>query len=131
MRERQSITLVLSAVSGLVVSIGWPSFFAENQFLVDFVNHEYINILAVLVTVSMVSVVQIHLEYTRIERRFQVRVFGDARRAVNASAVVLFNACSCLSAIVSSRGSGRKHCSSFHHPRCSTYDSSRVYFHHV
>lgn len=89
MRERQAIALIVSAVGGLAVSISWPSFFAENQFLEDFVNHEYINVLAVLVTVSMVSVVQIHLEYTRIERRFRMRVFGKARRAVNTSAFVL------------------------------------------
>jgi hypothetical protein len=62
---------------------------AENQFLVDFVNHEYINVLAVIVTVSMVSVVQIHLEYTRIERRFKMKVFGYARRTVNSSAAIL------------------------------------------
>jgi hypothetical protein len=62
---------------------------AENQFLVDFVNHEYINVLAVIVTVSMVSVVQIHLEYTRIERHFKMKVFGYARRTVNSSAAIL------------------------------------------
>ncbi|MDF1856308.1 hypothetical protein [Pseudooceanicola sp.] len=71
------------------MSIGWPSFLADNNFLINFVNHEYINVIAVLVTVSMVSVIQIHLEYTRIERRFKVRVFGKARGAVNISAVVL------------------------------------------
>jgi hypothetical protein len=89
MRERQAFTIILSAVGGLSVSVGWPALFAENKFLVDFVNHEYINVLAVLVTVSMVSVVQIHLEYTRIERRFKERVFGDARKAVNLSALIL------------------------------------------
>lgn len=89
MRERLSLALVASAVGGVAVSVGWPDFFAKNQFLIDFVNHEYINVVAVLVTVSMVSVVQIHLEYTRIERRFKLRVFGDARRSVNQSAIVL------------------------------------------
>ena len=89
MREKQSLSLVIFAVAGCAVSIGLPEFFAENKFLVDFVNHEYINVLAVLVTVSMVSVVQIHLEYTRIERRFKIRVFKEARSAVNTSAFVL------------------------------------------
>lgn len=89
MREYQAAALVIASVAGLAASISSPELFAKNSFLVNFVNHEYVNVLAVLVTVSMVSVVQIHLEYTRIERRFNMRVFGDARKAVNTSAVVL------------------------------------------
>ena len=89
MRERQALTMVLTGVAGIAVSVSWPTLFAKNKFLLDFVTHEYVNVLAVLVTVSMVSVVQIHLEYTRIERRFKMRVFNEARKAVNLSAVVL------------------------------------------
>lgn len=89
MRPLQATTLIVSAIAGVAISICSPSLFAENLFLEGFVNHEYINVLVVLVTVSMVSVVQIHLEYTRIERRFKVKVFGEARRTVNTSATIL------------------------------------------
>lgn len=74
---------------GIVILAVDPDFFQSNNFLKDFVNHEYINILAVIVTVSMVSVVQLHLEYTRIERRFQAKVFSKARQAINDSARLL------------------------------------------
>lgn len=89
MRRTQSITLVLVLISGLTVAICRPDFLALNEFLVNFVNHEFINVLAVMVTVSLVSVVQIHLEYTRIERRFKKRVFSIARSKVNLSAAIL------------------------------------------
>ncbi|MGR3660753.1 MAG: hypothetical protein ACU0CA_06120 [Paracoccaceae bacterium] len=62
---------------------------AKNKFLIEFVNHEYVNVLSVIVTVSLVSVTQIHLEYSRIERRFRQRVFQDARRTVNIGALLL------------------------------------------
>lgn len=89
MRKVPLISLVFFLAASLAVSGSNPSIMAHNKFLVDFVNHEYINILAVIVTVSLVSVVQIHLEYTRVERRFKLRVFQDARRAVNLSALIL------------------------------------------
>lgn len=89
MRWTQIISLVLALVAGVTVSICRPDFLSENNFLIDFVNHEFINVLAVMVTVSFVSVVQIHLEYTRIERRFKKRVFSVARSKVNLSAAIL------------------------------------------
>lgn len=89
MMERQALSLIVLSVAGAVVSIGSPELFSQNKFLVDFINHEYVSVLAVLVTVSMVSVVQLHLEYTRIERKFNMRVFADARKSVNLSALIL------------------------------------------
>lgn len=89
MRWTQVISLVLVVVAGVTVSICRPEFLSGNTFLIDFVNHEFINVLAVMVTVSLVSVVQIHLEYTRIERRFKKRVFSVARSKVNLSASIL------------------------------------------
>jgi cobalamin biosynthesis protein CobD/CbiB len=73
----------------VAISVCEPTVLSGNKFLDDFVNHEYINVLAVIVTVSLVSVVQIHLEYSRVERRFKTRIFGDARRTVNAGALWL------------------------------------------
>lgn len=89
MRRTQIISHVLLLASGTTVAICRPEFLASNGFLLEFVNHEFINVLAVMVTVSLVSAVQIHLEYTRIERRFRQRVFSVARSKVNLSAAIL------------------------------------------
>lgn len=89
MRIVPFISLLVLAALFVGLSVCAPSFLATNQFLDEFVNHEYINVLAVIVTVSLVSVTQIHLEYSRIERRFKIRVFQDARRTVNIGAMLL------------------------------------------
>lgn len=83
--------ILLLVLAGIVsaMTICRPDWLGENGFLKNFVNHEYLSALIVIVTVSYVSVAQIHLEYTRIERTFRMRVFGDARREVNAGAVAL------------------------------------------
>jgi len=88
-RPLQFISLIVLAGLFVGVSICDPKLLARNGFLDEFVNHEYINVLAVIVTVSLVSVTQIHLEYSRIERRFDVRVFAEARRTINLGALLL------------------------------------------
>lgn len=89
MRPLQFIVIIVLAALFVGVSICAPEVLSKNQFLYDFVNHEYINVLSVIVTVSLVSVTQVHLEYSRIERRFEVRVFQEARRTVNIGAMIL------------------------------------------
>jgi len=89
MRIEQIISHILLLIAGVTIAICRPDFLATNSFLVDFVNHEFINVLAVMVTVSLVSAVQIHLEYTRIERRFGKKVFGIPRNKINLTAFIL------------------------------------------
>lgn len=89
MRPVQFISLLIFGALLVAVSVCSPDTLAKNQFLDEFVNHEYINVLAVIVTVSLVSVTQIHLEYSRIERRFDIRVFAEARRTINLGALIL------------------------------------------
>lgn len=62
---------------------------AQNQFLLDFVNHNFVSVLTVVVTVTLVSITQVHLEYTRIERRFKQKVFDLPRRTLNTGVVIL------------------------------------------
>jgi hypothetical protein len=88
-RPLQFISLLVLAGLLVGVSICDAKLLASNGFLNGFVNHEYINVLAVIVTVSLVSVTQIHLEYSRIERRFDVRVFEEARATINLGALLL------------------------------------------
>ena len=89
MRPIQTIAILILTALFAALSICSPDFLSKNKFLVDFVNHEYINVLSVVVTVSLFSVTQIHLEYSRIERRFKVKVFEEARKTINLGALLL------------------------------------------
>lgn len=89
MRHVQWILLAIFSGVLFCASYTAPESMAQNAFLLEFVNHEYINVVAVIVTVSLVSVTQIHLEYSRIERRFETRVFQEAREEINLGAVIL------------------------------------------
>lgn len=80
---------VIFLIFGASIAIFRPDFFAENKLLDDFVNHEFINLMAIVVTVSLVSVVHLHMEYTRIERKVQKRAFEGSRRSVNKNGVIL------------------------------------------
>lgn len=89
MKKIPAITLIFLLVAGVTISVCKPKFFADNEFLSNFINNQYVSVLAIIVTVSLVSVTQIHLEYTRLERQFKKRVFYKARDAVNSSAIIL------------------------------------------
>ena len=86
------VALICLAILGGVfasATICAPQVIGRNPFLVSFVGAEFVSVLIVIVTVSLVSVTQIHLEYSRIERNFHLRVFGEARREVNLAAILL------------------------------------------
>ena len=78
-------------IAGVLVSISIckPSLLASNAFLKDFINHEILNIHAVIVTVTLVSITQIHLEFSKIERKFDRKIFDDSRREVNRTTSIL------------------------------------------
>lgn len=76
------ITIVVSA-SLITISIVTPEILSKNTFLANFINHEILNILAVIVTVTLVSITQVHLEFGRIERRLKEKIFPEARREIN------------------------------------------------
>lgn len=88
---RNIALICLTVLAGVFTSatICAPEVLGSNPFLVSFVGAEFVSVLIVIVTVSLVSVTQIHLEYSRIERAFKLRVFGDARREVNLAAILL------------------------------------------
>lgn len=91
MRKLPSITLIVLAGVFTVFSICKPELLAKNKFLIEFVNYNYVSILTVIVTVSLVSITQINLEYSRIERRFKKRVFEGPRSTLNLSAFLLIS----------------------------------------
>lgn len=74
------VLTLLVAASLVTISVVCPNILSQNEFLVNFVNHEILNILAVIVTVTLVSITQVHLEFGRIERRLKESIFSGARR---------------------------------------------------
>ncbi|PCH94667.1 MAG: hypothetical protein COB84_07270 [Rhodobacteraceae bacterium] len=89
MKTIPSISVILVFISLVTVSVIRPIILSQNVFLIEFVKHEYVNFLAVVVTVSILTVVQIHNEYTRIERANKLRVFEVPRQSINTSAFML------------------------------------------
>lgn len=89
MRLLPSVALVVCTGVFTALSVCDPALLGRNKFLVDFVNHNYVSILVVIVTVSLVSITQINLEYSRVERRFRVKVFEKPRRSLNVGAFIL------------------------------------------
>ena len=57
--------IALAAVISAAV-ICRPNWLAENQFLLEFVNHEVLGLMAVILTVTLASVANLHMAFNRI-----------------------------------------------------------------
>lgn len=64
------IILILIAV-GITVSLFWPSVLADNQFLANFVNHNLLSLLVVILTITFASVGNIHLSISKTQTSIQ------------------------------------------------------------
>jgi uncharacterized membrane protein len=66
-----TILLVSAAVSIILVATRpeWVS--DQNIFLRDFVSHEFLGLLGVILAITLASVANIHLEFNKIEERYQ------------------------------------------------------------
>lgn len=63
--------LIAAALFVSVAILCKPEFFSSNTFLVGFVNHEVISLMAVILTVTLASVANIHLAINRlVKERF-------------------------------------------------------------
>ena len=84
------VSLFISVGSVAVVSVCYPQFLVENHFLKNFMNHEFLNILAVIMTVTAASTANIHLAFNRAEEKIKKpRYFQQARKEINQGAIVL------------------------------------------
>lgn len=87
------IAMIAVALSGTFCA---PEFFAKNSFLASFVTYEMLNILAVILTVTLASIANIHLSLNRIVKmNFKDRAKGAARasavrREINHDGWLLF-----------------------------------------
>lgn len=67
------ILIIVGGVSIILIATKpeWVS--DDNKFLLNFVNHELINVLGVILAITLASAAQIHLAFNRIEERYKVR----------------------------------------------------------
>lgn len=62
--------LIMFATASLVTAMVKPSWISDqNAFLAEFVNHEFLNILGVILAITLASTANIHLAFNRIEER--------------------------------------------------------------
>lgn len=81
--------VILVVVAGVLMSVvavrpAWLS--DRNEFLQNFVNHEYLNILGVILAITLASLSQAHLTLNRIEEQRGYEFFGDTRREIKEAA---------------------------------------------
>ncbi|MEO3387887.1 hypothetical protein [Mesorhizobium sp. CAU 1741] len=64
--------LMMFATAAFIVALVRPAWISDqNTFLADFVNHEFLNILGVILAITLASTANIHLAFNRIEERYQ------------------------------------------------------------
>ena len=80
-----------------VATLCQPEFLAENKFLIGFINHEILALLAVVMTITFASVANIHFVLNRIIAKVYAdnldkgqRTADKARRELNSNAWMLF-----------------------------------------
>lgn len=85
-----TVTLIVTIGVVVAMTVCMPEFLAQNSFLEGFINHEILNILAVMATVTIASAANIHLAFNRLEERAnKPGNFKTARKEINHSAMAL------------------------------------------
>lgn len=79
-------------MSGILIatSLNRPEWLSDdgNSFLKNFVTHELLSVLGVIVTITLASAANLHLEFNRMENDLG-ESFLDARNSIKAYAVML------------------------------------------
>lgn len=74
------IGLIAYIVTAISLTAFRPDWLGDsNKFLSEFINHNYINVLGVLLAITVASLSQIHLSLTKIEERRNKIIFNEAR----------------------------------------------------
>lgn len=85
-------SLVIAAGAVVAVAACQPSWLNDdNDFLKGFVNHEFLNILGVILAITLASTAQIHLWFNRIEERNGRRILNASRKELASSAYWLIS----------------------------------------
>ncbi|ODR94713.1 hypothetical protein AUC70_08905 [Methyloceanibacter stevinii] len=72
MKTLSYISLILFAAVSVVLAAARPSWVSDsNKFLEAFVGSDFLNILGVILAITLASIANIHLEFNKIEERYQ------------------------------------------------------------
>lgn len=84
-----TMVLIILIVGIAMVSRYYPALLSdENGFLLEFVNHQLLAFLGVIVTITLASSANLHLELNRLESRTG-ESFPEARKAIRKYAFLL------------------------------------------
>jgi magnesium-transporting ATPase (P-type) len=80
--------LIVSMAIVICCAISAPTLLNDkNKFLHDFINYELLGVMVVILTITLTSVAQLHLEFNRIEERYKRRnALSRSRGGVRAAA---------------------------------------------
>lgn len=79
--------LIVSGGIVVVISVYSPRILSDqNSFLFSFVNHNFLNVLGVILAITLASAAQLHLTFNRIEERYQQRGLVKTRANLHRAA---------------------------------------------
>lgn len=80
-------SLISSIAVWIILSLATPWVLGDgNSFLREFVAHEFLNFLGVVVTITLASAANLHLELNKFEEQAKRRIFTNTRYLVKRSA---------------------------------------------
>lgn len=72
MRVVGYVSLIVFVAVAICIAAAQPHWISDaNPFLRNFVNHEFLNLLGVILAITLASVVNVHFEFNKIEERYQ------------------------------------------------------------
>jgi uncharacterized protein YacL len=76
-------SLIATVAVVLICAIYNPSYLSDqNTFMHHFVNQELLALLGIIMTITLASAASLHLEFNKIEEKFQKRGLTNTRRGV-------------------------------------------------
>jgi hypothetical protein len=83
--------MAVSIAAWLVITLAAPWALGDNKnlFLKNFVNHEMLSFLGVVVTITLASSASLHIELNKLEESAGSRIFLKTRRRIHLSAYAL------------------------------------------
>ena len=81
--------VAFAALLTISLTAPWALGDTQNTFLKNFVNHEMLGFLGVVVTITLASAASLHLELNKLEETVNARVFTKTRQRIHLSAYAL------------------------------------------
>lgn len=84
MSTKTAFSVFYAYLIGLILIIGiMPEWLNdENEFFKNFINHEYVNVLGVILAITLASLAQIHFSLNSIEEKNRKKIFSETREEI-------------------------------------------------